>query len=348
MNDSRSNSGKPNVEYSSGFTLVELLVVIAIIGVLISLLLPAVQAAREAARRLQCQNNLHNLAIGVANYETQKGALPQSNDLRVFANKVAILRAGSLSWIVRVLPYIEQQQLFEQFDLEELSVRQDRELEPQSKQFSLLLCPSDQAQGRIYQSPSSSFNRAFGKGNYVAYASPEHAQCMPIARGAMIHIPQPLSHVTDGTSNTIMLAEVRTRDHIRDQRGAWVMARVGASIIAADMHATKIQTRICNQENPPDYVPNPIWSKFALPPNTGVGLGIPRDDLVECPDSAQADLEGMPCWDKGDTSAAPRSLHVGGVNTARIDGSVQWVTNEIEPVILGSMVCVNDGVVVEQ
>jgi prepilin-type N-terminal cleavage/methylation domain-containing protein len=330
-----------------GFTLVELLVVIAIIGVLISLLLPAVQSAREAARRLQCQNNLRNLAIGVAIYETQKGALPQSNDLAVVANKVAVLRTTSLSWIVRVLPYVEQQQLFEQFDLNKPSVRQDPNSEPQSKQFSLLMCPSDQAQGRFYKSPFA-FNRLFGKGNYVAYASPEHAQCMPLAKGAMIHIPQPLSHVTDGTSNTIMLSEVRTRDEIRDSRGAWVMARVGSSIIAADMHGTKILKRICNQSSPPDYVPNPIWSDFALPPNAGVGPDIPRDDLVECVNSAEADLLGMPCWVRDDTSAAPRSLHVGGVNTARIDGSVQWVTNEIEPVILGSMVCVNDGLTLQQ
>lgn len=63
-----------------GFTLVELLVVIAIIGILVALLLPAIQAAREAARRVQCQNTLHNLALAVLNYENQKKALPQALD----------------------------------------------------------------------------------------------------------------------------------------------------------------------------------------------------------------------------------------------------------------------------
>ncbi len=330
---------------SCGFTLVELLVVIAIIGVLISLLLPAVQAAREAARRLQCQNNLHNLALAVANYESQHGALPQSNNLSLSGpnlNKVAIARTTSLSWLVRVLPFAEQQQLFDQFDFGLSAVRQDKTLAPHSAQLSVLMCPSDEALGRFYQSRFAG-NRPFGKANYVAYASPEHAECMPIAKGALIHVPQPLAHVEDGTSKTIMLSEVRTRDQLQDSRGAWVLARVGSSIIAADMHATNKSTRICNQNPPPDYVPNPIWSDFALVPNSGVGPSKPRDDLVECVDSAEADLLGMPCWTRGDTSAAPRSLHVGGVNTARIDGSVQWITNEIEPVILGSMVCVNDG-----
>lgn len=334
---------------SRGFTLVELLVVIAIIGVLVALLLPAVQAAREAARRLQCQNNLHNLAIGVANYENQKGALPQSNDLPLSGpnlNKVSIRYAYSLSWLVRVLPFLEQQQLFDQFDLDLNAIQQDTQLAPHSAQPTLLMCPSDQALGRIYESRFAG-NTPFGKGNYVAYASPEHAECMPIAKGALIHVPQPLGHVTDGTSRTIMLTEIRTRENTRDSRGSWVLARVGSSIIAADMHATKSNVRICNQKDPPDYVPNPEWAKYALLPNSDVGLDIPRDDLVECPESAEADLLGMPCWTRGDTSAAPRSLHVGGVNTARIDGSVKWVTDEIEAPVLGSLVCVNDGVAIE-
>jgi hypothetical protein len=284
------------------------------------------------------------------NYESQHGALPPSNELPLSGpnrNKVAIARTTNLSWLVRILPFAEQQALFDQFDFTRTAISQDVKLAPHSAQPTWMLCPSDEAAGRFYQSRFAG-NRPLGKANYVAYASPEHAECMPIAKGALIHIAQPLSHVEDGTSKTIMLSEVRTRDHIQDPRGAWVLARVGSSIIAADMHGTNRSTRICNQNPPPSvYVPNPIWSRFALLPNSGVGPSIPRDDLVECVDSAEADLLGMPCWSRGDTSAAPRSLHVGGVNSARIDGSVQWITNEIEPIILGAMVCVNDGLTLD-
>ncbi|RIK74144.1 MAG: hypothetical protein DCC67_17000 [Planctomycetota bacterium] len=327
-----------------GFTLVELLVVIAIIGVLIALLLPAVQAAREAARRMQCQNNLKNLALAVLNHESSRKALPQSTDAPLNGAKVNIYGAGTqLSWIVRVLPYMEQQSIFSQFDLKAAAVAQNTTTRPQAAQPPLLLCPSDQALGRIYQSRFSS-NQPFGKGNYVAYASAEHVECQAIAPGALIYEPQPISRVEDGTSNTLMLTEIRTRENTSDPRGAWALSWVASSVLGADVHATTQLTRICNQSPVPAYIPNPAWSDLALPPNAGVSPDIPRDDLKECPDPAEADLEGMPCWTRGDQSAAPRSQHVGGVNGANVDGSVRWLANDIEPVVLGAIVCINEGI----
>ena len=324
---------------------------IAIIGVLVALLLPAVQAAREAARRLQCQNNLHNLALAVLNYESSHSALPPSNDAPLTGpnhNKVNLRSGTQLSWIVRILPFIEQQQLHDQFDLEVEAKLQDAALSPQRAQPALLACPSDQAIGRYFQFPRLTGALAFGKGNYAAYASPEHVECQAVAKGSLIYKPQPLGAIQDGTSHTLMLTEVRTRDEPFDQRGAWALAWVGASVLGADVHGTNITTRICNQNPPPVYVPNPIWSAFALPPNAGVGPDIPRDDLYICYRPAAADLEGMPCWKRGDTTAAPRSLHFGGVNGAHVDGSVRWITNEIEAVVLGSLVCVDDGLTLSQ
>jgi prepilin-type N-terminal cleavage/methylation domain-containing protein len=233
------------------FTLVELLVVIAIIGILVALLLPAIQAAREAARRTQCQNTLHNLAIAVLNYENQQKAMPQALDAPSLNGKSVSLggieNGGTiggvmvtrLSWIVRILPFIEQAQLFDQFDMKKdlkdqfnQETASDPTRGPQSAQIDFLMCPSDQARGRFF-SNSSPFGggnvgqRMLGKGNYAAYVAPEHIECVPLARGAMIHEPQPLARIEDGTSKSLMLGELRTRDDDKDPRGAWAVAWPG-------------------------------------------------------------------------------------------------------------------------
>src|SRR5215208_782573 len=104
---SRRRGSRPN--RADGFTLVELLVVIAIIGVLVGLLLPAVQAAREAARRQQCQSNLKQLSIGLANYESAKGAYPPAFE---FASNLTTPQDPPPAWVgpnwaMHLLPYIE-------------------------------------------------------------------------------------------------------------------------------------------------------------------------------------------------------------------------------------------------
>jgi prepilin-type N-terminal cleavage/methylation domain-containing protein len=93
------------MKQSRGFTLVELLVVIAIIGILVGLLLPAVQAAREAARRMQCSNNLKQLGLALHNYESSFKTFPPSG-----------IDSNSMSWAVMVLPFVEQGNLYNQFN----------------------------------------------------------------------------------------------------------------------------------------------------------------------------------------------------------------------------------------
>jgi prepilin-type N-terminal cleavage/methylation domain-containing protein/prepilin-type processing-associated H-X9-DG protein len=99
------------------FTLVELLVVIAIIGVLIALLLPAVQAAREAARRSQCTNNLKQVSLGCLNYESVYGRLPRSGEHFVLSNGTVYKTQCYQSPLTMILPYIEQQSIYDGFDL---------------------------------------------------------------------------------------------------------------------------------------------------------------------------------------------------------------------------------------
>ncbi|HBO42430.1 MAG TPA: prepilin-type cleavage/methylation domain-containing protein [Planctomycetaceae bacterium] len=116
---------------SRGFTLVELLVVIAIIGVLIALLLPAVQAAREAARRLHCTNNLKQLALGVQSYHDGYGCFPYG-----------ALDSHQMSWRVSILPYIEQQNLHEQFNFRLTSLAGSTNLAVALTPVNDFFCPS--------------------------------------------------------------------------------------------------------------------------------------------------------------------------------------------------------------
>lgn len=129
-------SGGTNNRFSRplhGFTLVELLVVIAIIGILVALLLPAVQAAREAARRSQCQNNLKQLGLGLLNYESSRRTLPPGGMLD-----------NGLCWIVLILPYLEEGVLHDQFDLSMGSYVDPNKNELALTRISILLCPTQQ------------------------------------------------------------------------------------------------------------------------------------------------------------------------------------------------------------
>jgi prepilin-type N-terminal cleavage/methylation domain-containing protein len=333
-----------------GFTLVELLVVIAIIGILVALLLPAIQAAREAARRISCQNNIKNLALAVLNYENQKNGLPPATTAQLTSGEVFVEIEpieAEYSWIVRILPQIEDQALLDQFSLDKNGRYDIAETDlvdagnPQRNQLPVLLCPSDGALGRLYSSPNESFGLTFGKGNYAAYVSPVHVICMRTFPGAMINELQPLARITDGTSKTLMLTEVRTRDNTRDPRGIWAAAWTSGSILAFDMHDAASGVGCGSKRNSP-YNPLENLSIDALTPNSRPTGN--SDRLRECPEPAAADLDLMPCAkDNGTwTAGAPRSAHPGGVNATHVDGSVVWIADEIDKYLMARMVSIND------
>ena len=337
-----------------GFTLVELLVVIAIVGVLIALLLPAVQAARESARRMQCKSNLHQLAVAALNYEANNGMLPPSAMLDptqqtygTVSYPVVDHQSGIfLSWVVTLLPYLEQQALHQQFRI--TGGTSELEGDPQAEFIASMLCPSDQAYGRYFVDEELTEGKSFAKGNYAAYVSPYHVDLQLLYPGALIATGQSLRRVEDGTSSTLLFTEVRTLDSPRDERGVWALPWAGASVLSLDMHHQCSSGKLhCPEEQ--YFRPNPVSVGNTQTPNNRGPL---RDTLHLCEDDVrlQADFAGMPClaWKypigvTGYYSAAPRSLHVGGVNVAYLDGHTDFLRDDVDDILMAYLISINDG-----
>ena len=330
-----------------GFTLVELLVVIAIIAVLVSLLLPAVNSAREAARRINCTNNMRQLALALINYEATNMRLPppglaDRNPIPSIVLGDFDPRGGKMiSWIVLTMPFFEEQSLYDQFDLTVPSTQQPRAA--QAAQPASLLCPSDGAEGRQFNHPQWTNGQTFGKGNYAAWVSPYHIDLQRYWPGALGGWGMELRRVTDGTSKTLALSEVRTRNSPLDQRGAWALPWPGSTLLAYDMHHDGLAGG--------DYTPWVEFKQFAQGPNH---QGPNLDILYDCSDPEDSQLEGMPCGTYnlssplGYLSAAPRSNHIQGVNAAALDGHVQFLPNDIDPATLSYLISINDGHAIQE
>jgi prepilin-type N-terminal cleavage/methylation domain-containing protein/prepilin-type processing-associated H-X9-DG protein len=330
-----------------GFTLVELLVVIAIIGVLVALLLPAVQQAREAARRISCTNNIKQIGLALHNYETTQKRLPPAGTL---ANPVqalyvdwyvrADMRSGTnYSWIVLLLPYMEEDALYDQIDFSK-KVTLNTTTNPQRSQPPILMCPSDAARGRLFRLAGVEF----GKGNYAAYSNPFHIDSWFFS-GAVWLYPRRKDQIVDGTNTTLFCAEIRTRDHVADQRGAWALPWGGSTLLSFDFHPES-DSALSDKNRPPiGYKANRKSLGLTQYPN-----GPNPDMLYECPETAAAQLDKMPCstnW-TGYISAAPRSNHSGGANAIFMDGHSNFLPNDVDEFAMLWMVSANDGEIVNQ
>jgi prepilin-type N-terminal cleavage/methylation domain-containing protein/prepilin-type processing-associated H-X9-DG protein len=328
------------------FTLVELLVVIAIVGVLVALLLPAIQAARESGRRSECQNHLRQLGLAVTNYSNSLRMYPASGIVNTALQSYDSKSGKMFSWAVLILPYLEQSALHEQFDFN-VSVLAQASTNPQAAQPTVLLCASDGAKGRMYQDATHTSNKLLGKGNYAAFASPFHIEYQSRYRAALTsHLPHTSSaFAEDGTSTTLMLAEVRTRVHAQDQRGAWAIGWSGAALLAFDIHDVAAVNY-----NTSGYKANPAGVGQCQPPNN---QGPNFDMIYNCVAPAQAQLDGIPCsnWASSGSfnylSAAPRSQHPRGVNTVYVDGHVSFVTDSVDQLTMAYLISLDDGQTVQ-
>jgi prepilin-type N-terminal cleavage/methylation domain-containing protein/prepilin-type processing-associated H-X9-DG protein len=184
-----------------GFTLIELLVVIAIIGVLVSLLLPAVQAAREAARRAQCTNNLKQLGIALHNYHDTVGAFPLGR---------TAVSADSFSPFARILPYMEQTNLGSALNFN-LSWSRPENLTVTRTVVSSFLCPSDTRQAVPATWGPISYRSNEGTSVVMWYGESDAAGAnsgMPAPNGVFFANTQvAMPSMTDGSSNTAAFSE---------------------------------------------------------------------------------------------------------------------------------------------
>ncbi|QDU57240.1 DUF1559 domain-containing protein [Aeoliella mucimassa] len=169
----------------NGFTLVELLVVIAIIGILVALLLPAVQAAREAARRTQCTNNLKNLSLAMANLESSTGKLPSSGWKGNWTGDPdrGLDHTQPGGWIFALLPFIEQQSLYEMGSGTTGATRGSLLAQRDSTPIGLLNCPSRrdggpyaQNNGNPYPTDGRTAYSGNGAGGVIQYKQPQGAR----------------------------------------------------------------------------------------------------------------------------------------------------------------------------
>jgi prepilin-type N-terminal cleavage/methylation domain-containing protein/prepilin-type processing-associated H-X9-DG protein len=327
-----------------GFTLVELLVVITIIGILISLLLPAVQSTREAARRVQCLNNLKQLGLALNNFHSATKRFPPSSVWRN-KGKLDLTNLGldnnsglAENWVILILPQLEQRSLRASFDLTK-PIPDSANSKPRATPMTVMLCPSDAFNQTPFNGKASPLTSNLGdgwaRGNYAANGSLGYLGTGDRVgvvgagqgtnfngggwgnrwlRGVMgANASLRIEEIRDGASKTILLTEIRAGIIPQDSRGIWAMS---------------------------GGCPSSLWAFGYASDDNGPNCSVPPgDDPLACTEvqaavGGQARLArmGMTCSPRNEPNwqQGPRSMHTGGINVCLADGSVRFISDYIE------------------
>lgn len=298
-----------------GFTLVELLVVIAIIGILVALLLPAIQSAREAARRSECINNLKQLGIAMQNFHDTKKQLPAGSYTCCYG-----------TWQMLILPFIEEQQLADMYsfapknlpgydsrysyDVDYTNLNPPvRNLQVTRTRIPSLTCPSDEKQVRSSGITLHNYVTNYGNTDYRRNNLTDANGIKVQHRGAPFvindfappvypDIEVKFREITDGLSKTLLASETVQGEQGTDgDSRALTWWGFGAGFQTFD------------------------------PPNTSL------PDFTQGPNSCNPGAPNPPCAKEGaggTARAAARSRHTGGINVAMCDGSVHFVIDDID------------------
>ncbi len=310
------------------FTLVELLVVIAIIGILVALLLPAVQAAREAARRMSCTNNLKQLALAVHNHHDVHKEFPPSccnmefNSL--FQNRFSWQR---MSYITPLLPFIEQQPLYDDVIAYTFEDRRpwsgnnmaDGSNSPYRRDVPALLCPSDTNKD-LPADYTKATSYHCNHGDIIMNWDWDEWRG-PFGDGSRSKCS--FGTLSDGSSNTIMLAEVAIGRH-----GSTMCPVIGGIAVGVGWNQGSNPTECLARVGPNDILTGSCES------NTGWQLGRRWGDAHSIYTTFFTILppNGPTCGATGESWAIPTasSHHPTGVNVALCDGSVRFVAETID------------------
>lgn len=310
-----------------GFTLIELLVVIAIVAILIALLLPAVQQAREAARRTQCRNHLKQIGLALQNYHETFNSFPTAVMYAYNAGAAASpsWRPRNHTWIAAILPYVDQGPLYNQisFSLPAYGqILQQGAVSGQQLQSQLLaefLCPSDPGSG----SPAAS--NGFAWTDYVVNEGYDwrDRRCTPLGGPFGVDFYCRIGDVVDGTSNTIFVGEATsmgfTGGFQRMGGGHRITDGIAATVMRASLVGTVTSGAPQSWGYPePDGTPasGNWWSQSFAPTNPRVFR--PTYHYSGC-------LNGE--WQ------GPNSLHAGGGHFLMGDGSVKFLTSNMQYVV---------------
>ncbi len=342
----------------SGFTLVELLVVIAIIGILIGMLLPAVQAVRSTARRMSCANKMKQLALAVHNYESAHMTFPVSQVGPGKSNG-----PGYYSWLVPLLPFMEQENVYSQFDLSvnngdasgfKISTSHPNALAA-STVVDSFLCPSDEASddNRLMGDCNPASSNYAGNIGWPERSTGVTGERAPGRYNGVIPLENPANpvdwhqgkvgfrDVTDGTSSTSLVSEclIQTGTSFKEiQDNLVVEPRLGSTHIT---RATGTLSVLDSLLNAPTH-PHPIESAYSGRSwSSGYTFTAPTFVHVSAPNSVLGHFSNTAT--AGDFLVSPSSRHTGGVNLARVDASVSFISDDIEEEVWWALGSRDDG-----